>query len=72
MPGFDPQVAMHRLIIDPAAKLVKQHRRLFRLEIMEAIEIEVKKLIDFRFVKEKQHPNWVANIVHVTKKNRKN
>ena len=38
---------------------------------MEAIELEVKKLIDSGFIREEQHPDWVSNIVLVTKKNRK-
>jgi len=37
MPGFDPQVAMHCLNINPDAKPVKQQQRRFRPEIMEAI-----------------------------------
>ena len=35
---------------------------------MKAIQSEVKKLIDSGFIREEQHP---ANIVPVTKKNRK-
>ena len=38
---------------------------------MEAIELKVKKLIDSGFVKEEQHPDWVANIIPVPEKNRK-
>ena len=38
---------------------------------MEAIQSEVKKLIDSGFFREEQHPDWVANIVPVTKKNGK-
>jgi len=38
---------------------------------MEAIESEVKKLIDSSFIRKEQHPNWVANIVPVPKKNEK-
>jgi len=38
---------------------------------MKPIELEDKKLIDSGFIKEEQHPDWVANIVHVPKKNRK-
>ena len=37
---------------------------------MEAIQLEVMKLIDSSFIKE-QHPDWVANIIPVTKKNGK-
>src|SRR3954463_10858812 len=36
---------------------------------MDAIKQEVRKLIDSGFIREKQHPDWVSNIVPVTKKN---
>ena len=36
---------------------------------MEAIQSEDKKLIDSGFIRDEQHPNWVANILPVTKKN---
>jgi len=62
---------MHRLNINPDAKPVKQPQRWFRPKIMEAIQSEVKKLIDSGFIREEQHPDWVANIVPVTKKNGK-
>ena len=71
MPGLDSQVAMHRLNIKPDAKPVKQQQRWFRPNIMEAIEVEVHKLIACGFIWEEQHPDWVANIVPVLKKNRK-
>ena len=70
MPGLDPQVAMHRLNINSDVKPVKQQRR-FRPEIIEAIQSEVRKLIDSGFIREEQHPDWVANIVPVSKKNGK-
>ena len=38
---------------------------------MEAIETEVNKLIECGFIREEQHPDWVANIVLVPKKNGK-
>ena len=38
---------------------------------MEAIQSEVKKFINSGFIRKEQHPDWVANIVPVTKKNRK-
>jgi len=38
---------------------------------MEAIEAEVKKLIDSGFVRKEQHPDRVTNIVPVPKKNGK-
>ena len=71
MPGLDPNVAMHRLDIKSDAKPVKQQQRQFRPQIMEAIEAEVKKLIESGFIQEEQHPDWLANIVPVMKKNGK-
>jgi len=68
---LDPQVAMYHLNINPDMKSVKQQQQRFRLEIMEVIESEVKKLIDSDFIREEQHPDWVANIMPVTKKNEK-
>ena len=38
---------------------------------MEAIELEVKKLIGSGFIREKQHSDWVSNIVPIPKKNGK-
>ena len=67
MPGLDPQVAMHRLNINSDVKPIKQQQRRFRPEIMEAIQSEVRKLID----SEEQHSDWVANIIPVAKKNGK-
>jgi len=71
MPGLDPQVSMHRLNINSDVKSVKQQQRWLHPKIMEAIQSEVKKLIDYGFIREEQYPDWVANIVPVTKKNGK-
>src|SRR4051812_15939152 len=67
----DPQVATHQLNIDPKKKPFKQPQRRFRPAMMEAIETEVKKLIDLGFIREEHHPDWVANVVPVAKKNGK-
>jgi len=68
IPALDPQVAMHRLNNNSEAKPIKKQQRRFRPEIMETIQSEVKKLTDSSFIREEQHPDWVANIVPVTKK----
>ena len=62
---------MHRLNINPDVKPVKKQQRQFRQEIMEAIQLEVKKLIVCNFIREEQHSDWVAKIILVTKKNGK-
>jgi len=38
---------------------------------MESIKDEVHKLIACGFIQEEQHPDWVANIVPILKKNGK-
>ena len=62
---------MHHLNINPDAKPVKQQQQQFFPEIMEAIQSEVKKLIESSFIREEKHPDWVANIIPATKKNGK-
>lgn len=69
MPGLDPQVATHKLTIDPQFRPVKQHPRRFRPELQDDIIAEVDKLIKADFIKEVQYPRWFANIVPVIKKN---
>jgi len=71
MPSLDPQIAMHHLNIKPNVKLVKQQQWQLYPDIMEAIEAEVHKLIECGFIREEQHPDWVADIVPVLKKNEK-
>jgi len=62
---------MHRLNIKLDIKPVKQQQRRFCPDFMGAIEAEVHKLIACGFIREKQHSDWVANIVSVLKKNEK-
>jgi len=50
-------VVLHHLSINLDAKSIKQQQRQFRPEIMEAIQSEVKKLIDSDFIREEQHPD---------------
>ena len=72
MSGLDPEIAMHRLNIKPGVKPVKQQQQWFHPDIMKSIEAKVHKLIEYDFIREEQHPHWVANIVPFLKKNEKN
>ena len=71
MPGFDPQVAMHHLNINPDTKPIKQQQWRLRSEITEVIQSEVMKLIDSSFIREEQQPDWLANNIPITMKNEK-
>jgi hypothetical protein len=69
MSGLDPQVATHKLTIDPKFRPVKQPPHRFRPELQDDIIAEVEKLINPSFIKEVQYPRWLTNIVPVMKKN---
>jgi hypothetical protein len=71
MPGISPEEIIHVLNMDPDMKPVKQKRRKFALEIVEAITVEVEKLLKAQFIEEVYYPNWLANVVLVKKSNGK-
>ncbi|KAL5583444.1 hypothetical protein UlMin_015886 [Ulmus minor] len=71
MTGIDPEVAVHRLQVDPEYRPIKQKRRKFASERNKIINDEIQKLIDVGSVREVQYPEWLANVVVVQKKNRK-
>ncbi|GAA0161973.1 hypothetical protein LIER_18168 [Lithospermum erythrorhizon] len=67
MPGVDPTLALHRLYVDPAARPVKQKKRLFSDKKNAAIREEVQALLQAQAIRELQFPEWVANVVLVKK-----
>ncbi|XP_031090967.1 uncharacterized protein LOC115995960 [Ipomoea triloba] len=69
MPGLDPKVAVHRLVVKKACRPVKQAQRRFRPELIPSIEGEVNKLIEAGFIREVKYPTWISSIVPVRKKN---
>jgi hypothetical protein len=52
-------------------KPVKQKRRKFAPERVEAITVEVEKLLKAQFIEEVYYPDWLANVVLVKKSNGK-
>jgi hypothetical protein len=70
MPGILRKVIEHSLDIRAGSKLVRQ--RLHRFDKKRrAIKEEIHKLLATGFIKEVFHPEWLANHVHVKKKNGK-
>nr|GMD16150.1 uncharacterized protein LOC109154689 [Ipomoea batatas] len=64
MPGLDPKVAVHRLVVKKACRPVKQAQRRFRPELIPSIEGEVNKLIEVnKFIREVKYPTWICSIV---------
>jgi hypothetical protein len=71
MPGVSRDQIEHSLNVDPKAKPVKQKLRRFGKDKKEAIRVEVTRLLAAGFIKEVYHPDWLANLVLVRKKNNK-
>jgi hypothetical protein len=71
MPGISPEEIVHVLNVNPGVKPVKQKRRKFTPKRVEAITVEVEKLLKAQFIKEVHYPEWLANVVLVKKSNGK-
>ena len=71
MPGISLKEIVHVLNVDPDMKLVKQKRRKFAPKRVEAIAIEVEKLLKAQFIQEVYYPEWLVNVVLVKKSNGK-
>jgi hypothetical protein len=69
MPGVPKELIEHSLNVKATAIPKKQRLRRFLAEKREAIKKELAKLLAARFIKEVYHPEWLANLVLVLKKN---
>jgi hypothetical protein len=71
MPDILREVAEHSLDILPHSRAVQQRLHRFDEERRRAIGVELRKLLEARFIQEVFHPTWLANPVLVKKKNGK-
>lgn len=71
MPVIPENVALHRLNIKPGICPVKQNKRVFSIEKLQAIDKELDRLLDAGFIKEVQFSKWIVNAVLVKKSNGK-
>ena len=70
MLGLSSEIVQHRLPLNPECSPVKQKLR--RIKPKTSLKIkEVKKQFDAGFLAVAWHPEWVANIVLVPKKDGK-
>lgn len=67
--GVDPDVALHYLNVDPAAKFIKQKLRQFCVEKDKVIREEVAKLLEANHIRDIPFPEWLSNAVMVAKGN---
>jgi len=67
MLGIDPNEACHHLTVNPTVKPVIQRKRKLGEEMRKAVDEEVKRLEEARFISEIKYPTWLANTVLVKK-----
>ena len=71
MPGLDPNIVEHRIPLDPDAKPIKQKLRRIKPEWSLQVKEEIEKLLRVGFIRVIEYPEWLANIVTVSKSNGK-
>ena len=69
MLGIDPEVACHKLYIDPNVKLIQQKKRHHGPKRSSIIKVDIEKLLKARFIEIVPHTTWLANVVMVKKAN---
>ena len=52
MPGLNPSIAVHHLVVKKGVRPVKQAQRCFQSKLIPQIETEVNKLIEAGFIRE--------------------
>jgi hypothetical protein len=71
MLGIPQEVTRHTLNIKSASKLIKSVLRWFNQEKCQAMGEVLSQLLATGLIKEVQHPDWIATLVLVPKKNGK-
>nr|KYP52415.1 Pro-Pol polyprotein [Cajanus cajan] len=71
MPGIDPHFMCHKLSVCANARPIAQRKRKMGTDRKLAVEAEVAKLIEARFIREVQYTTWLENVVMVRKPNGK-
>ena len=71
MPGLDPTIVQHHQPILPYARPVKQKLRRLHPRWSLQVEEEIQKQLSVGFLLVVEYPEWLANVVHVPKKDDK-
>ncbi|XP_070010717.1 uncharacterized protein [Nicotiana sylvestris] len=69
--GLSTDLVVHKLPTDPEFPPVKQKLRKFKTDVSVKIKEEVNKQFDAKVIQVTQYPTWLANVVHVPKKDGK-
>jgi hypothetical protein len=70
MPGVPRELAEHKLKVYPQARPIRQKLHRITPYKREAIRAELARLVAAGFIREVLHPEWLANLILVLKKNK--
>jgi hypothetical protein len=70
MHGVPRELIEHEFHLDPSAKPIKQRLHQFAQDKKDVIKRVIARLLDADFIKEVYHPDQLANLVLVAKKNK--
>ena len=68
MKGIHPSITSHKLNVLPTARPIRQKVRRFHPDRQKIIRNEIDKLLEAKFIREVDYPDWLANVVVVPKK----
>ncbi|RDX67683.1 hypothetical protein CR513_53397, partial [Mucuna pruriens] len=71
MSGLDYEIVEHKLPLNPNYPPTKQKLRRMKLKVSLKIKEEIQKQFEARFLAIAKYPQWVANIVPISKKDGK-
>ena len=71
MSGLDPTIVQHHLPILPHARPIKQKLRRLHPRWSLQVKEEIQKQLSVGFLSVVEYPEWLANVVHVPKKDSK-
>jgi len=69
MPDINPAVIQQRSNMDPLQKPIIQKKQHMGPERAAAAVAEVQKLLEVRFIRECEYPEWISNVVLVKNPN---
>ena len=70
MSGLDIDLVVHHLIVDPKIKSVKKKLRKMHSKVALLVKPKLQKMLDAKFIRPIDYPEWVSNIVPIGKASR--
>ena len=67
MPGLDPKLVVHHLVVDPKIRPVQQKLHKMHPKVALLVKVELKKMLNAKVICLIDYSEWISNMVPVTK-----